>query len=91
MELKIKLQKLSFTKEILKEYIRFTNTLKEPEEGLLLLDYRLNDYAINLLLSEKLKTKPIYFLSNKKLQVLKQHINKNLARKYIKHSLLNIN
>ena len=67
------------------EYRTFEGVLLEPEGGLLLPEYSEDDYKIVLYDKVGLRTRPIYVLDNKKKKALREYVDKNLKRGYIRH------
>ena len=59
--------------------------LLEPEGGLPLLEYSEDDYEIVLYDKIDLKTRPIYVLDSEKEKALREYVDKNLKRGYIRY------
>ena len=62
--------------------------LLKPKEGLLLPEYSEDDYEIILKTEAGLKTEPIYTINAQKKKALREYIDKNLKRGYIRQSKL---
>ena len=80
LKTKVVVNKISF------EYRQYKDILKKSEKKLSLLDHLENDHEIILKDVNKFKTKLIYNMSEKQIQILKKYINKNLIKEYIRHS-----
>ena len=83
---RISSKKKTIVNKISFEYRQYKNILKEFERGLSLLNYLKNDYKIILKNVNRLKTESIYNINEKQAQILKEYINKNLIKEYIRHS-----
>ena len=83
---RISLKKKVIVNKISFEYRQYKNVLKEFKKRLSLLNYLENDHEIILKDVNKLKIKLIYNMSEKQAQILKEYINKNLTKEYIRHS-----
>ena len=64
--------------------------LLEPPGGLLLLDYSEDNYEIVLIDNIGLRTRSIYVLDSEKKKTLRDYVDKNLKREYIRYSKLGV-
>lgn len=74
------------TDEVPQLFKKFQDVLKEPEGGLPLPAHTQEDHEIIITDPEKLKAGPIYGLNDEQSKVLRQYIDHNLKRGYIRHS-----
>ena len=68
------------------EYRQYKDVLKKSKKELSLSDHSKNDHEIILKDVNKFKIELIYNMNEKQAQILKEYINKNLIREYIRHS-----
>ena len=78
-------KELIVTNEVSRLFQRFREVLKKSKEKLLLSTHITKDHEIILTNSKKLKVESIYELNDEQSKVLRQYIDHNLAREYIRH------
>ena len=78
-------KKLTITNEVSRLFQRFREMLKKSKEELFLSTHITKDHEIILTNSKKLKVESIYELNDEQSKVLRQYIDHNLAREYIRH------
>ena len=74
------------TNEISQQYKKFWEVLMKLENKLSLLKHTQNDHEIIITNSFKIKIESIYKLNDEKFKILKEYIDKNLIKKYIRYS-----